>query len=94
MSFITPAVVALVSTVATTATTLSSTGATRREGEKNRRAAAKAAGDVAARESLLVSRADRVRQRRASGSAGQGTILGGAGTGSQAEIGRNVLLGQ
>ncbi len=80
--------------------TAGGTAATQIQAKKERKARKKAA-DLAAsieleaqrKDQLLESRENRLRQRRASGSGQNLTILGGE-TASQAEVGRNVLLGQ
>lgn len=91
--FITPTLAAIFSTVATTATTLTQLSSAQKEKARSRRAGVAEASEIAEKEELLVSRENRLRQRRAAGS-GQGTILSGTGTAPPGEIGRNVLLGQ
>jgi len=85
----------LVATLASTASTIvtSADAKKARAGQREaREASAAAASEVLRKEQLLSSKQNRLRQRRAAGS-GQGTILGTSGD-QQAEIGRNVLLGQ
>ena len=93
--FITPGVAAVISAVASTASTIATSetqkAAAKKASSKQIAASEAAADDLARRDQLLTDRSSRLRQRRAAGS-GQNTILGGAAP--QAEIGRNVLLGQ
>jgi len=94
MAFIAPAVPAIVAATAigTTAATLSQQAKTRKAAKEERMAESLALNEAQTKERLLESKVQRTRQRQTSGS-GQNTILSGS-SGSQAEVNRNVLLGQ
>ena len=93
MGFIAP-IIGPIATLVTTAVTIGRSTREQADQRRNREAQAAAAGEVLRKEQLLANRKDHLRQLRASGS-GQNTILGGGGDiNSQAEVGRNVLLGQ
>lgn len=86
------AALGFIATAATTATTITQSQQARKD---QRRAAGRERSiemEARRKDQLLSSQQERLRQRRAAGS-GQTTILGGSAT-SQAEIQRNVLLGQ
>lgn len=94
MGFITPAVAAIVGTIATVGTTaaqLAQATKDKRDRKNQKTADILAEAEARKKDQLLESRETRSQRKRASGSS-QTTILGGSGT--QAEIGRNVLLGQ
>ena len=93
MSFIVP-FIPLITAAATTAVSLTGLASAKNRASKNSRDAAAAASEALRKEELLLSREDQTRRRRAAGAGQASTVLSGEGVAGQAEIGRNVLLGQ
>ena len=93
MAFLAPAIPAItaIAAVGGTAVSIQQAQQAKKDARRRREEEALAAGEALRKEYLLADKADRTRQRFAAGS-NQNTILGGEG--SQAEIGRKVLLGQ
>jgi len=87
LDFVTPSVVALVAALGSTAASIAT-----RPGKPSKPTDF-AAMEAERKQRLESAQQDRLRRRRSAGSGQQNTILGGAPS-QQADIGRNVLLGQ